>query len=130
MGLLDELGSSMKDAMGQVFGQAIGDIEANTLPALLSQVMSKTDLGSVGGLVAKLQEGGLGSQVSSWLGNGANLSVSTDQLRAALGNEQVKQIADAIGLPTEKVLSVLSQYVPGVIDQMSPNGTLQEPSDT
>jgi uncharacterized protein YidB (DUF937 family) len=120
----------MKDAMGQVFGQAIGDIEANTLPALLSQVMSKTDLGSVGGLVAKLQEGGLGSQVSSWLGNGANLSVSTDQLRAALGNEQVKQIADAIGLPTEKVLSVLSQYVPGVIDQMSPNGTLQEPSDT
>ena len=130
MGLLDELGSSLKGAMGQVLGQTVGDIEANALPALLSQVMSKTDLGSVGGLVAKLQEGGLGSQVSSWLSNGANLSVSSDQLRAALGNEQVKQIADTVGLPTDKILSVLSQYLPGAIDQMSPNGTLHEPSST
>jgi uncharacterized protein YidB (DUF937 family) len=130
MGLLDELGSSLKGDMGQVLGQAIGDIEANALPALLSQVINKTDLGSVSGLVAKLQEGGLGSQVSSWLGNGANLSVSPDQLRAALGNEQVKQIADAVGLPADKILSVLSQYLPGAIDQMSPNGTLQEPSST
>jgi uncharacterized protein YidB (DUF937 family) len=127
MGLLDELGSSLKGAMGQVLGQAIGDIEANAVPALLSQIMGKTDLGSVGGLIAKLQEGGLGSQVSSWLGNGSNLPVTAEQLRKALGSDQVRQIANAVGLPADKILSVLSQYLPAAIDQMSPNGKLQEP---
>jgi uncharacterized protein YidB (DUF937 family) len=126
MGLLDDLGSGLKGAMGQVLGQAVGDIETNTLPAVLNQVLSKTDLGSVGGLVAKLQESGLGSQVASWLGNGSNLPVSAEQLRAALGNEQVKQLADKLGLPTDKILSVLSAHLPGAIDQMSPDGKLQE----
>ena len=130
MGLLDELGSGLKGAMGQVLGQAMGNAEANALPALLSQVLGKTDLGSVQGLLAKLQEGGLGSQVSSWLGNGANLNVGPEQLRAALGSEQVKQIANAVGLPADKILSVLSEHLPGAIDKMSPDGTLQEPSGT
>jgi uncharacterized protein YidB (DUF937 family) len=126
MGLLDDLGSSLKGAVGQVLGQAVGDIETNALPAVLNQVLGKTDLGSVGGLVAKLQESGLGSQVASWLGNGSNLPVSAEQLRAALGNEQVKQLADKLGLPTDKILSVLSAHLPGAIDQMSPDGKLQE----
>jgi uncharacterized protein YidB (DUF937 family) len=130
MGLLDELGSGLKGAMGQVLGQAIGDVEANALPAVLSQIMSKTDLGSVDGLLAKLQEGGLGSQVASWLGNSANLQIGPEQLRAALGNDQVKQIADAIGLPADKILSMLSEHLPGAIDKMSPNGKLQEPLAT
>jgi len=130
MGLLDELGGGLKGAMGQVLGQAFGQMEANALPSLLSQVLGKTDLGSAGGLLAKLQEAGLGSQVSSWLGNGANLPLSADQLRTALGNEQVQQIANAIGLPTVKVLCVLSEHLPGTIDKMSPNGTLQEPAST
>jgi uncharacterized protein YidB (DUF937 family) len=130
MGLLDDLGSGLKGVMGQALGQAVGNVEANALPALLSQVLGKTDLGSVQGLIAKLQEAGLGSQVSSWLGNGANLPVGADQLRSALGNEQVKQIANAIGLPADKILSVLSEHLPGAVDKMSPNGTLQEPSST
>jgi uncharacterized protein YidB (DUF937 family) len=130
MGLLDELGSGLKGAMGQVLGQAIGDVEANALPAVLSQIMSKTDLGSVDGLLAKLQEGGLGSQVASWLGNSANLQIGPEQLRAALGNDQVKQIADAIGLPADKILSMLSEHLPGAIDKMSPKGKLQGPLAT
>jgi uncharacterized protein YidB (DUF937 family) len=130
MGLLDDLGSGLKGAMGQVLGQAIGDVEANALPAVLSQIMSKTDLGSVDGLLAKLQEGGLGSQVASWLGNSANLQIGPEQLRAALGNDQVKQIADAIGLPADKILSMLSEHLPGAIDKMSPNGKLQGPLAT
>jgi uncharacterized protein YidB (DUF937 family) len=130
MGLLDELGSGLKGAMGQVLGQAVSDVQANSLPAVLSQIMSKTGLGSVDGLLAKLQEGGLGSQVASWLGNGANLQIGPEQLRAALGNDQVKQIADAIGLPADKILSMLSEHLPGAIDKMSPNGKLQEPLAT
>jgi len=129
MGLFDQLGSGLRGALGDLAGQLTGQLEANA-PGLLNQVLGKTDLGSIGGLLSKLQEGGLGNQVSSWLGNGANLSISPEQVREALGNEQVQQIANSIGLPTDKILEMMSQYLPDTVDKMSPNGTLEEPTET
>ena len=129
MGLFDQLGSGLRGALGDLAGQLTGQLEANA-PGLLNRVLSNTDLGSVGGLLSKLQEGGLGNQVSSWLGNGANLSISPEQMREALGNERVQQIANSIGLPTDKILEMMSQYLPDTVDKMSPNGTLEEATET
>lgn len=116
MGLLDSLGGALKGVLGQV--------EADAVPALISAVLAKTNLGDLQGLVNKLQQGGLSDQVQSWLGNGANLPVTVDQLRAALGNEQVQQIARQLGLPIDGALKLLAEYLPTTVDQASPNGTL------
>ncbi len=129
MGLFDQLGSGLRGALGDLAGQAMGQLGANA-PALLSQVLGKTDLGSVGGLLTKLQEGGLGGEVATWLGNGANAGITPDQVREALGNEHVQQIANAVGLPTDKILELMSQYLPDAVDKMSPNGTLEEPANS
>lgn len=120
MGLFDSLGGALKDALGQA--------EATALPALVSAALGKTDLGSLQGIVNKLQEAGLGNQVQSWLGSGANLPVSADQLRAALGNEQVRQIAQQLGLPVDAAMKLLAEHLPTAVDQASPNGTVEEPS--
>ena len=117
MGLLDSLGGALKGVLGQV--------EADAVPALVSAVLAKTDFGDLQGLVNKLQQGGLGDQVQSWLGSGANLPVTADQLRAVLGNEQVQQIARELGLPIDGALKLLAEHLPSVVDQASPNGTLQ-----
>jgi len=116
MGLLDSLGGALKGVLGQV--------EADAVPALISAVLAKTNLGDLQGLVNKLQQGGLSDQVQSWLGNGTNLPVTVDQLRAALGNEQVQQIARQLGLPIDGALKLLAEYLPTTVDQASPNGTL------
>ncbi len=97
-----------------------------TSGAILAQVLGNTDLGSVGGLLQQLQKSGLGPQVASWLGNGANLPVSVDQLRAALGDERVRQLAASFGIPVDQLLGQLSQHLPAAVDQMSPNGTLEQ----
>jgi uncharacterized protein YidB (DUF937 family) len=123
MGLFDEIVSG---ALKGVMGQA----EQSLLPGLLSQLLANTNLGSVGGLLQQLQQGGLGGQVASWLGNGANHAISPDQLRAALGNEHLQQMAQAAGLPIDKLLALLSQQLPQTVDKMSPNGTLQEPEQS
>ena len=128
MSLFDQLGGSLKDAVNQLLGQNAGNLEKNALPDLLSQVLGKTDLGNVTGLLAKLQESGLGGQVASWLGNGSNLPVSAEQIRDALGNPLVQQLANAVGLPTDKILAMLSEHLPDAVDRMSPNGTLIEPA--
>jgi uncharacterized protein YidB (DUF937 family) len=94
------------------------------VPALISAVLAKTNLGNLNGIVAQLQQGGLNEQVQSWLGNGTNLPVTGDQIRSALGNEQVQQIARQLGLPVDGALKLLAEHLPNTIDQASPNGTL------
>jgi uncharacterized protein YidB (DUF937 family) len=121
--------------MSNIFGDLIGGVlrgmtgqqgDASALPNILSQILRNTDLGSIGGLLDQLQKSGLGPQVTSWLGNGSNLPVSADQLRGALGDERVRQIAASLGIPIDQVLGQLSQHLPATIDKMSPNGTLEE----
>jgi uncharacterized protein YidB (DUF937 family) len=121
--------------VASVFGDLISSVlkgmsgqpgEASALPNVLGQILGNTDLGSVGGLLQQLQKSGLGPQVTSWLGNGANLPVSVDQLRAALGDERVRQLAASFGIPVDQLLGQLSQHLPATVDTMSPHGTLEE----
>jgi len=122
MGLLDGLG--MGDALKGLMGQA----ESAALPVLLNTVLAKTQYKDLNGLVAKLQQSGLGPQVQSWLGNGQNLPITADQLKAVLGDAQVQEFARHLGLPIDDMLKMMAQYLPGIVDQASPNGKLQSPA--
>jgi uncharacterized protein YidB (DUF937 family) len=102
----------------------LGQIESQAAPALINALLAKTQLGDLSGLVAKLQQGGLDTQVKSWLGNGANMPVTADQLRTVLGDAQVQEFARHLGLPVDATLKLLSQHLPNVVDQASPNGKL------
>jgi uncharacterized protein YidB (DUF937 family) len=112
------LGSALRGLAGRGGTGALSDI--------LSQVLGKTDLGSIGGLLQQLQQSGLGSQVASWLGNGANLPVSVDQLKDALGDQHLRQLATQLGLPVDQLLNQLSEHLPSAVDHMSPGGTLEQ----
>ena len=124
----------MSDILGGILGNVLKGLgEAGGqqaapagIPDILGQVLAKTDLGSVGGLLRQLEQSGLASQVASWLGNGQNLPISVDQLKNALGDQRLRQLATQLGLPVDQLLNQLSQHLPGAIDHMSPNGTLEE----
>jgi uncharacterized protein YidB (DUF937 family) len=118
MGLLDELnlGGALKGALGQ--------IEAQAAPTLINALLAKTQFGDLNGLVTQLQQSGLGPQVQSWLGNGANQPITADQLKAVLSNAQVQEMARHLGLPVDAVLNMLAQHLPNVVDQASKNGQL------
>lgn len=113
MGILDSL-----------LGGALGQVEAAAVPALISAALAKTNLGNLQGLANQLQQAGLGNQVQSWLGNGANSPVSPDQLRAALGSDQIRQIAEHFGVAPDAALKLLSEHLPGIVDKASPDGAL------
>jgi uncharacterized protein YidB (DUF937 family) len=95
------------------------------VPALISAALAKTNLGNLQGLLDQLQQGGLNSQVNSWLGSGANMAVSPAQLQAALGSEQVEQLAAHFGVPVDAALKLLADHLPAAVDRASPDGTLQ-----
>src|SRR5262249_49500525 len=104
MGLLDQLGGSLKDALSSVV--------AAEKPALISALLAKTNLGNLQGIVDQLQKGGLGDQVKSWLSDGPNMKVTPEQIRAALGSDQVRQLAQQFGVPIDDVLKLLADHLP------------------
>jgi uncharacterized protein YidB (DUF937 family) len=110
--------------VGTAFKRAIDRGEAGRIPWIISTVLWSTDLGSLNGLVAKLKQGGLGGQVASWLGNDLNLPVTAKQLRAALGDEHVQQIATQLRVPPDEALKLLCETLPCAVDRASPNGSL------
>jgi uncharacterized protein YidB (DUF937 family) len=120
------MSSIFGDIMGSALRGIAGQLESQELPVILSQVLGRTDLGSIGGLLQQLQNSGLGPQVASWLGNGANMPVTADQLKNALGDQHLQQLARQLGLPVDQILAQLSQHLPAAVDHMSPNGTLEE----
>ena len=95
------------------------------MPALLNTVLAQTQYHDLNGLVAALEKGGLGPQVQSWLGNGQNMPITADQLKAVLGNAEVQDFARHLGLPVDEMLKLLAQYLPEIVDKASPGGTLQ-----
>ena len=95
-----------------------------------SDILASSGFGSLSGLVEKLANGGLNQQVKSWVGTGENLPVTTDQLRGALGDQPAQKMGQQAGIPAERILQILAQYLPAAIDQASPNGKLQDPSRT
>lgn len=121
MGLFDSGNSS--SPLGGLLGQA----GAAMLPVILGQVFggqAGASAGGLGGIVDQLRRGGLGDVVGSWLGQGSNMPVSADQLRTALNNDQVRQLAEKFGIDPDAVLKLLAEHLPGAVDSASPQGHL------
>jgi uncharacterized protein YidB (DUF937 family) len=107
------------DWAGIVSG-AIGELEKH--PELVSQALQH--VGGLQGVLDKLHQAGLDKQVASWIANGQNMPVTPDQLRSALNDKQLQQIARSMGLPVDQALQVIAKYLPQAVDQASPNGQL------
>jgi len=81
-------------------------------------------LGGLGGLLDKLQKGGLGDAANSWVGPGQNQPVSPGQLGSALGPDIIRTLAQKSGLSEEELTKSLSQVLPGIVDKLTPAGRM------
>jgi uncharacterized protein YidB (DUF937 family) len=106
MGILDSLENN------PALRSALGQLGAAVLPAVLNEVIGSNNQGGLGAIVAKLQQAGFGDQVKSWLGNGQNLPISADQLRAVLGSDTVRQLAARYNIPVDQLGQILAQELP------------------
>ena len=118
MGILDSLENN------PAFRSALSQLGAAVLPAVLGEVLGSNGQGGLNAIVAKLEQSGFGPQVKSWLGNGANLPITADQLRQVLGNDTVRQLAARYNIPVDQLSQVLAQELPKAVDHASPDGRL------
>lgn len=68
--------------------------------------------------------GDLASKAKSWLGDGANDSISPSQIQDAIGGDKIEAFASKLGIGKEEASSSLSQILPELIDKSSQGGNL------
>ena len=122
MGLLDSVIGALGGARASDQGQG------NALRAVVAMLAQGGPGGAgLAGLVQQLQQGGLRELVGSWVGPGRNLPVSPQQLETVLGSERIAQLANELGMSHGDAAGQLSQWLPTVVDRLTPNGQLPEP---
>jgi uncharacterized protein YidB (DUF937 family) len=101
----------------------LGDLLRGGLGGLLGGAAAGTVLnGGLGGLLKQLQESGQGDTARSWVGTGPNKSISQGDLANALGGGTLDELSQQTGMDRGDLLSGLSKYLPGFVDQLTPQG--------
>jgi len=122
MGLLDNVLGAATQSLGRPSAGGGQD-----WVVLISGLLANGSLqGGLAGLLQQLQAGGLGDQVQSWISTGANQPVSGDQLGSALGGAGglLGQLAQQAGVSHAEAGDQLSQWLPQIVDRLTPNGQL------
>jgi uncharacterized protein YidB (DUF937 family) len=107
-----------------VLSKITANISGDQAQSLLKTALAQT--GGLKGLASRFNTTGLAEVFNSWVSVGENGVIKPDQIEAVLGNQTVQQIAQKLGIDTDKVAATLSQLLPQVVDQLTPDGNLEE----
>ena len=118
MGLLDSVAGAVA---GKVMGNNQGGI-AGMAVELFNQN------GGIGGILDKFKAGGLGEVAASWVGTGANIAVSPEQISSVLGDGKIAEMAANMGVTPEVLSAQIAEHLPTVVDKMTPNGEVDADS--
>jgi uncharacterized protein YidB (DUF937 family) len=86
--------------------------------------------GGLKAVLAQFEQQGLGDTVKSWVGTGANLPISADQISKVLGGGaaggMLAQLASKFGVSSDVLNQQLAEHLPQVVDKMTPNGVVED----
>jgi uncharacterized protein YidB (DUF937 family) len=105
-----------------IASKAIARFGGGNSPVAAVLQMVNNQPGGLSGLLQTFQEKGLGGIASSWVGTGENQSISAEQIQNVVGEERIKQFAAKVGIPPEQASTKLAEYLPQIVDRLTPNG--------
>ena len=106
-------------------GGGLSDVLKGGLGGLLAGGAAGSVLsGGLGDLLNQLQQSGHGDAANTWVGKGENKPIAPGDLANALGADQIESLSAQSGLSRDELLSGLSQYLPKVVDHLTPDGRL------
>jgi len=106
-------------------GGSLGDMLPGGLGGLLGGAAAGGVLsGGLGNLLKEFQASGHGNVAQSWIGTGPNQEIAPKELADALGTDTLDALAKQSGMGRDDLLAGLSQQLPDLIDQLTPNGRL------
>jgi uncharacterized protein YidB (DUF937 family) len=80
--------------------------------------------GGLDSLIKDLQRQGYGKAAQSWISTGPNDPISPGDLEHAIGADTLDALAAQTGMSRSDLLQGLSQELPEMVDELTPNGRL------
>ena len=117
MGLFNSLAGSMLSKLGGEKG-AVAQVAID----LFNQN------GGLPGVLEKFKAAGLTNEVASWVGKSANLPISAEQIVQVLGSATIQTAANKLGINADEISTKIAEYLPQVVDRMTPNGEVNKDS--
>lgn len=106
-------------------GGGLGDLLKSGLGGLLATGAAGSIVsGGLGDLLKQFQQGGHGEAADSWVGIGPNKTISPNDLAGALGADKINALVAQTGMSRDDLLEGLSEYLPKVVDKLTPQGRL------
>jgi uncharacterized protein YidB (DUF937 family) len=115
MSFLDDL----KQMAGSGMDQASG-------ASHVAELLHSPEIGGISGLMQMFHQKGMGGVVSSWVSNEANHPITGEQIIHVLGQERVNALAGKIGVAPDTAADKLAQFLPMVVDKLTPHGRVEE----
>lgn len=111
MGLFDSVA-------GAVLGKLGGD--KGTMVQVAMDLFTQN--GGLAGVLEKFKTGGFAEQADSWVSKGENLPITAEQITQVLGSGTITNISNKLGMNPDEVSAKIAEYLPQVIDKMTPDG--------
>jgi uncharacterized protein YidB (DUF937 family) len=126
-------GGGLGDILGGMFngpggaaggtGGGAGDLLKGGLGGLLAGGAAGSVLsGGLGGLLKQFQQNGQSDIADSWVSTGPNKDISESDLARSIGIGDIDKLSRHTGLSRDDLLAGLRRELPGVIDELTPNG--------
>jgi uncharacterized protein YidB (DUF937 family) len=117
------------DVFGGLTGARGGGGGGGAMAALLPILAGFLASGGLSKIMGGLKANGLTAQADSWVGTGSNQPVSGRDVEQAMGQEQIQQIAQQLGISESQAADAVARALPEVVDKVSPEGKLPPEQD-
>lgn len=124
-----------QDPLSSILGGLTGGSSASNArgggTGLLLQLalMMLQQNGGLEGVLGKFRQAGMGAQADSWVSSGQNMNISPDQLQQVFGSGSLNDIASQLGMSQNQAGSTMSQMLPELVNQLTPQGQVTHESD-
>jgi uncharacterized protein YidB (DUF937 family) len=122
--------SQSQDPLSAILGGLTGGSGSGTGNILLQLALSMLQQqGGLDNVLGKFREAGMGAQADSWVSTGKNMNISPNQLEQVLGSGALSDIASKLGMSQDQAGSAMSQVLPELINQLTPQGQVTPDSE-
>ena len=126
-------GGGLEDIIGGLTGGGSSGSQAGGMGGLLGSLLPALGGMLAGGglqhVLSGFQANGLSAQTDSWIGTGENKPISGEDVRKAVGDEELAKIAAQLGVSEDEAADAVAQVLPTVVDKVSPEGHLAPDSE-
>jgi uncharacterized protein YidB (DUF937 family) len=93
---------------------------------LIQGLIGMLGSGGLGSLLGKFQSAGMGDKAQSWVSGQDKQSISGQEVRHALGNQEVDQLAQKSGMSSDDAADSLAGIIPDTVNELTPDGQIPD----